>query len=166
MEIVQTHYSITDLEYLDHIPVIEEEIPYNEFFQNYLLKNQACVIKNVAKNWQSYRSWIANNGISFDYMLSKYGDLDVTVYNCEQKYYNSQTTENFKFKDYVAYWRNFKDNKASDLLYLKDWHLKNCTKDNFYEVPIYFSSDMLNEYLCETNQDDYRFVYMGPKGTW
>lgn len=173
MEIENTLYinkdkSVEYSSYLDHIPVINEEISYNEFFQNYLIKNQACIIKNVAKNWNSYNEWIDKDGnICFDYMLTKYGNLDVTIYNCEEKYYNSQTTDNWKFKDYVNYWRNINNNDKKDLLYLKDWHLKNCIQDdNFYNVPKYFASDMLNEYLCDTEQDDYRFVYMGPKGTW
>lgn len=34
-----------------------------------------------------------------------------------------------------------------------------------YETPECFKSDWLNEY-CEHLEDDYQFVYMGPKGTW
>lgn len=35
-----------------------------------------------------------------------------------------------------------------------------------YTTPIYFSSDWLNEYWDTLDFDDYRFVYMGPKGSW
>lgn len=38
-----------------------------------------------------------------------------------------------------------------------------------YEVPAYFKSDWLNEFWDDRNDsqnDDYRFVYMGPKGSW
>ena len=37
-----------------------------------------------------------------------------------------------------------------------------------YEVLDYFQSDWLNEWYDQNDQcfDDYRFVYMGPKGTW
>lgn len=31
---------------------------------------------------------------------------------------------------------------------------------------MYFSSDWLNEYWDSLDVDDYRFVYMGPTGTW
>lgn len=37
---------------------------------------------------------------------------------------------------------------------------------NNYKTPIYFSSDWLNEYWDTIEVDDYRFVYMGPKGSW
>lgn len=35
-----------------------------------------------------------------------------------------------------------------------------------YTTPIYFSSDWLNEYWDMLDVDDYRFIYMGPKGSW
>lgn len=35
-----------------------------------------------------------------------------------------------------------------------------------YTTPVFFSSDWLNEYWDTLEVDDYRFVYMGPKGSW
>ncbi|XP_067219150.1 2-oxoglutarate and iron-dependent oxygenase JMJD4 isoform X2 [Chanodichthys erythropterus] len=43
---------------------------------------------------------------------------------------------------------------------------RNFPEHNTYKNPIYFSSDWLNEYWDTTEVDDYRFVYMGPKGSW
>lgn len=37
---------------------------------------------------------------------------------------------------------------------------------NVYTTPVYFTSDWLNEYWDTLEVDDYRFVYMGPKGSW
>ncbi|XP_046676826.1 2-oxoglutarate and iron-dependent oxygenase JMJD4 isoform X2 [Homalodisca vitripennis] len=54
-------------------------------------------------------------------------------------------------------------------LYLKDWHFTRDFPDrNIYRVPHIFASDWLNEYFTsrEDVQDDYRFIYMGPKGSW
>lgn len=45
-------------------------------------------------------------------------------------------------------------------------HFRNFPEHNTYKNPIYFSSDWLNEYWDTTEVDDYRFVYMGPKGSW
>lgn len=37
-----------------------------------------------------------------------------------------------------------------------------------YRTPIYFRSDWLNEYWDSQRDspDDYRFVYIGPNGSW
>uniref|UniRef100_A0A8D2P5X1 Jumonji domain-containing protein 4 n=1 Tax=Zosterops lateralis melanops TaxID=1220523 RepID=A0A8D2P5X1_ZOSLA len=35
-----------------------------------------------------------------------------------------------------------------------------------YSTPVYFSSDWLNEFWDAAGGDDFRFVYMGPKGSW
>ena len=43
---------------------------------------------------------------------------------------------------------------------------------NAYKTPEFFQSDWLNEFLDERGWesgkqcDDYRFVYIGPKGSW
>lgn len=39
-------------------------------------------------------------------------------------------------------------------------------EQDVYTTPVYFSSDWLNEYWDAIAVDDYRFVYMGPKGSW
>lgn len=75
-------------------------------------------------------------------------------------------------KDYLDYWMNYAKNNYSDsmaLLYLKDWHCQKLFPNApMYTVPEYFASDWLNEYYMAHPDlnDDYRFVYMGPKGTW
>ena len=37
-----------------------------------------------------------------------------------------------------------------------------------YTTPVYFLSDWMNEFwdLRPDTEDDYRFVYFGPKGSW
>lgn len=74
-----------------------------------------------------------------------------------------------KYLDYWIRYRNSSYSINTPLLYLKDWH---CVKKNpnifMYEVPQYFASDWLNEYYMSHAEldDDYMFVYMGPRGTW
>lgn len=145
------------------IPVLSE-ISYNEFFMKYMLRNMPCIIQNVTELWEASSKWLTEERIpDVPYLNQKYGKCDVTVYDCNQRHYNSQETQSCKFEDFLSeQW------KAHDsLLYLKDWHLRNTQKDdNFYNVPIYFASDWLNEYLIAENKDDYRFVYMGQAHTW
>ncbi|XP_065572582.1 2-oxoglutarate and iron-dependent oxygenase JMJD4-like isoform X2 [Artemia franciscana] len=97
-------------------------------------------------------------------------DYTVPVVNCQQREYDAQARVEMKFDEYLAYWNKKTEKSCSeqdnDCLYLKDWHLQRESHDSFYEVPHYFRSDWLNEFLDEKNMDDYRFTYMGPKGSW
>nr|GEV55461.1 JmjC domain-containing protein 4 [Tanacetum cinerariifolium] len=72
--------------------------------------------------------------------------------------------------------------KGKTLLYLKDWHfVKEFPEYTAYTTPLYFRDDWLNMYLDhyhmhedpdtykkrdDVSCSDYRFVYMGSKGTW
>lgn len=44
--------------------------------------------------------------------------------------------------------------------------IRDFPEHNVYTTPVFFSSDWLNEYWDTLEVDDYRFVYMGPKGSW
>ncbi|CAL8079455.1 unnamed protein product [Calicophoron daubneyi] len=71
--------------------------------------------------------------------------------------------------EFLTYWRSFHDGTDNRLLYLKDWHyFKTAKNKEYYRLPELFSSDWLNEFwsLRKDVDDDYRFVYLGPKGTW
>ncbi|XP_047737301.1 2-oxoglutarate and iron-dependent oxygenase JMJD4 isoform X2 [Hyalella azteca] len=101
------------------------------------------------------------------------GLAEVPVADCDQKHYNSQQKETFLLKNYLSkYWLNHKceENKSHQkCLYLKDWHFVRAYPEaKIYRTPIFFCSDWLNEFWekREDSQDDYRFVYLGPKGSW
>ncbi|XP_064598247.1 2-oxoglutarate and iron-dependent oxygenase JMJD4-like isoform X2 [Liolophura sinensis] len=74
--------------------------------------------------------------------------------------------------EYTQYWESYIGAgypPSMESLYLKDWHF---TRDfpgyPAYTTPNYFNSDWLNEFWDRRSDevDDYRFVYMGPKGSW
>ncbi|PNF41555.1 JmjC domain-containing protein 4 [Cryptotermes secundus] len=97
--------------------------------------------------------------------------MKVPVANCDEKYYNVQKKSDIQLSDYLKYWQNYSSKSHSDLpcLYLKDWHFtQDFPEENIYRTPKYFASDWLNEYYSAKTsiRDDYRFVYMGPKGSW
>lgn len=106
------------------------------------------------------------------FLLLNAGNCVVPVADCNKRYYNSQEKNEMIVKNFLNYWQELRINnypKNASLLYLKDWH---CKKDHpemkFYDVPKYFASDWLNEYFTGQKElnDDYMFVYIGPKGTW
>lgn len=43
---------------------------------------------------------------------------------------------------------------------------RDSSAEDVFTLPVYFSSDWLNEYWDALDVDDYRFIYMGPTGTW
>ncbi|NXS18089.1 JMJD4 protein, partial [Mystacornis crossleyi] len=105
------------------------------------------------------------------------GEAVVPVANCDVKEYNSNPKEQLRFREFVEYWREYIRNgyrSSRGCLYLKDWHLSRSELvpgargafpgQDVYTTPVYFSSDWLNEYWDAVAVDDYRFVYMGPKG--
>lgn len=97
----------------------------------------------------------------------------VPVADCTRNYQNSHVKLKMEFGEFLQHWqKNGQPDDPDDderILYLKDWHLRNERPEyGFYQTPAYFGSDWLNEHLTTTaaDRDDYRFVYMGPKGTW
>ena len=136
---------------------------YNEFFHQHMVKNLPCLIKNLMKNWKAMTDFVINNEPNIDFFATLDTTKEVPVANCSAKYFNSQEKCSMTLQEYLGYWMS----DRSELLYLKDWHF---TKDHpggqdFYQVPDYFKSDWLNEYWQDKN-DDYKFVYLGPQGSW
>ncbi|XP_019363582.1 PREDICTED: jmjC domain-containing protein 4 [Crocodylus porosus] len=158
----------------EHVDFIEkvESFNYSDFFRDYLIPNHPCILSSkFTEGWGSRRNWVTRDGKpNFDYLLQTFGEAVVPVANCEVKEYNANPKEQIPFKEYVSYWkehiaRNYSSPRGC--LYLKDWHLYRAfPEQDVYTIPIYFSSDWLNEYWDALAVDDYRFVYMGPKGSW
>lgn len=153
----------------EKIPILNEaNLDYDVFFQNFMSQNKSCIIQHVTKEWGSSKFWMKGTDINFEYLRRHYGHMNVTVYNCQEKEFNSQKCCDKNFNEYLKYFESSDKNAefSGRLDYLKNWHLKLISNDNFYDVPIYFASDWLNEYCVNCLNDDYRFVYMGPKQTW
>ena len=77
-----------------------------------------------------------------------------------------------KFSEFQEYWETMR-NQDDDIKYLKDWHFYQETAHCYsaYSTPPYFCSDWLNEWWgtrddIDEARNDYRFVYIGPRGSW
>lgn len=172
LEINSVYSRINQYDY-DKIQEIEKvshtELNYNEFFSNYMLTNRPLIIAGIATDWHCSRHWIeSSNTVNFTYLKQKIPTSNVPVADCSRQYQNSHVKADMDFYEFLDYWEvDIKTQRAAERLYLKDWHLRNEMPDyQFYQTPNYFGSDWLNEYLLASGKDDYRFVYMGPKGTW
>lgn len=159
VENVDVCYNYSKLTTID-----KNDITYNDFFNNFMIRNLPCLIKNVSSSWESTQNWIKDNKINFDYFLEVYGDLEAPVADCHSIHFNAHDKINMKVKDYFNY---LKTTERDKLLYLKDWHLKRIRPDdNFYTVPQIFASDWLNEFAIDHGEDDFMFVYIGPENSW
>lgn len=151
------------------------DLSFELFYEKYMKQNQPLVIQSIPQKWKSTQTWIKlteelNTTLDFNYLKEKISNHKVPIANCTKKHLNAHEKFEMDFHDFLDYWESamitgtISDDK---LWYLKDWHLKKLYPlYDFYEIPQYFGSDWLNEYCRRNEQDDYMFVYMGPKGTW
>lgn len=154
------------------------DLSYEQFHQNYMNRNVALLITSIPLQWKSMQNWTkptdeSNATVDFQCLRHEIPDQKVPIADCTKKDLNSHKKFEMNFYDFLDYWekrmKTGPDRESvSELLYLKDWHLRrNLPMYDFYAIPKYFGSDWLNEYLTHrSGQDDYKFVYMGPKGTW
>lgn len=151
----------------DDIPRISAaDLSFGEFFDKFLSKNLPVIITEANLLTPFSLQWLnSDNSLNIDKLEEILSDHEVPVANCSRQYFNSHEKTTMKFKDYANYWRH--RDKNADLLYLKDFHFKHeFPHVDFYNVPQYFASDWLNEYLLDKEREDYRFVYIGAEGTF
>lgn len=148
-----------------------DTLTYDEFFTKYMSQNLPVIINLDLTHWDSYKHWplIDHSGLDLTYLKDRIGNIpDVPIAKCEEKYFDSHRKIKMSFYDFLNYWKDRDRTQLNqELLYLKDWHLRNELPEyQFYTVPKYFASDFLNQYLSDTGQEDYKFVYIGPSGSY
>ncbi|XP_051136751.1 arginine-specific demethylase JMJ20 isoform X2 [Andrographis paniculata] len=147
---------------------------------------------NTSESYGSSREasddWVLDDGKPNLYFFSEhFGSSRVQVADCGVKEFTDQKRIGMSVSEYIGRWLQLRSsNEGSDcggeLLYLKDWHfVKEYPEYVAYTTPNIFLDDWLNLYLdsyrMHVDNDtvqkvneiccsDYRFVYMGAKGTW
>ncbi|XP_022701568.1 jmjC domain-containing protein 4-like [Varroa jacobsoni] len=152
----------------------------NAHFCQLMKLNQACLISNLTDRWKSQEWLVPDTGeVNVPVLEELFGDCIVPVADCQRSEYGSQLKRDMTMKEYMQYWRSYQRPRITEdawgsierdnCLYLKDWHMQRDVPHYLaYEIPEYFASDWLNEYWREKREghDDYRFVYIGPQGSW
>ncbi|XP_058056614.1 2-oxoglutarate and iron-dependent oxygenase JMJD4 homolog [Anopheles bellator] len=151
--------------------IAAKDITYSEFFTRFMRPNRPVILTSIAQNWECFNHWIDRSvdpsQLDVQYLKSKLPNLSVPVADCETQRYNAHEKLEVKLYDFLDSWQSPSENSKRGRYYLKDWHLRSMVPEyGFYETPHFFASDWLNEYLLERGLDDYRFVYIGAKGTW
>jgi hypothetical protein len=172
----QSSDSETLYQNIESVPKVED-LTYDEFFSKYLVRNMPVIVgQKLLENWRAFKEWkTEENRINFNHLEEYFGEYEVPVVETDnsQGYFEQRRTT-MKFSQFIQYWRDvMSDGDSIDkLLYLKDWHLvkqQQGSKNPYfaYSLPSLFSDDWINFFWDKTDErDDYRFVYMGPKGTW
>jgi hypothetical protein len=157
--VTETVTVISEIQSISH-----HELSYDQFFHNFMSANVPVVIKDLQIKTKTSEKWFEIEKVKLENIQELIKDCEVPVANCSKKYFDSHEKLQMKFSDYAAYWNDPKD---SGNLYLKDFHMKQEFPEiDFYNVPAYFASDWLNEFLIDNGKDDYRFIYFGPKNSW
>ncbi|XP_077870763.1 2-oxoglutarate and iron-dependent oxygenase JMJD4 isoform X3 [Ictidomys tridecemlineatus] len=130
---------------------------YADFVKAFLLPNRPCVFSSAfTENWGSRRRWVTPEGKpDFEYLLQKYGPNKKGRgrHGVLQSGGHRERHLSRIFVDEQTLLEAQRDSSAEDL-------------GDVFTLPVYFSSDWLNEFWDALDVDDYRFVYAGPPGTW
>ncbi|OVA19880.1 JmjC domain [Macleaya cordata] len=170
-----------------------KELSYEEFVERYLEKNQPVVLTGLMDGWRACSDWVTVDGQpNLHFISSHFGKSKVQVADCGRREFTDQKRVEMSVSEFIRNWIQFSSKEYSNpsncegddqsLLYLKDWHfVKEYPEYAAYTTPLFFCDDWLNLYLDsynmhmdpdtsqvknEINCSDYRFVYMGSKGTW
>ncbi|KAK7835162.1 jmjc domain-containing protein 4 [Quercus suber] len=170
-----------------------KELNYSEFVERYMEKNQPVVLTGLMDDWKACKDWVFDNGKpNLHFFSTHFGNSRVQVADCGTREFTDQKRVEMSVSEFVDHWlensvqehcRASKDHSnGHPVLYLKDWHfVKEYPEYLAYTTPLFFCDDWLNLYLDnyrmhkdpdtfqENNEiscSDYRFVYMGAKGSW
>jgi hypothetical protein len=147
-----------------------------EFCNEYMWPNKPVIVeRGLSQDWGCARMWRRSDGSpNASYLREAYGEAPVPVcLQHEDGHEERVVTDMHKFLDYwearsagheAAFVAGFPPCRTA---YLKDWHFhRQFPNDQAYCVPAIFADDWLNEWCDSSGPDDYRFVYMGPTGSF
>lgn len=170
-----------------------KEISYNEFVERYLAKNQPVVLTGLMDDWKACKDWVFDSGKpNLKFFSTHFGNSKVQVADCGTREFTDQKRVEMTVSEFIDHWidakecggasNSFQEGNDKLVLYLKDWHFVTEYPEYVaYRTPLFFCDDWLNLYLdhyrmhndsdtCQENDgiscSDYRFVYMGAKGSW
>ncbi|XP_064135719.1 2-oxoglutarate and iron-dependent oxygenase JMJD4 isoform X5 [Loxodonta africana] len=151
---------------------------YADFFKGYLLPNVPCVFSSAfTEGWGSRKHWVTPDGKpDLDYLLRKRHGCtccqlrSAGIQRQPQGAHAPQRVHQLlervhPGKLFLSQGLPLPQRLAPVQPMCGSLH-RDTSVEDVYSLPVYFSSDWLNEYWDAINVDDYRFIYMGPTGTW
>lgn len=138
---------------------------------------------NMKKYYYYYKA-------NIEFLEQHFGDAVVTVTDTALHHEGNGPCKDIKFSEYCSWWKeralrthHCDDTGYEEMWYLKDWHFADMFPEyQAYKIPHFFRDDWLNEWfdhlaeasgvlstehvLARNKVSDYRFVYMGPAGSF
>ena len=163
MDLVDTPSSSSSND--DRVPRIALSTLSVAQFRRFLRDNRPLLLTGVTSEWAAAREWISADGtLDTEALLARHGACMVPVVACDRGEYGEQPRHEATLSEYLEQWR-----RGEQAHYLKDWHfVRDCPGAAAYTTPAPFADDWLNWWWTEQRggHDDYRFVYLGPAGSW
>ncbi|TVU34050.1 hypothetical protein EJB05_15875 [Eragrostis curvula] len=162
-------------------------LTYAEFVDRFMAPNRPVVLTGLTTSWRSCEDWTLpgpgdRRRPNLGFFARNFPSPLVPVADCSSREFTDQKRLEMSMQEFVDHWAGNSEDHHGSLLYLKDWHFVKEYPDYVaYTTPTIFVDDWLNMYLDshpihrdsdianhknEVNCTDYRFVYMGVKGTW
>ncbi|OQR82896.1 hypothetical protein ACHHYP_15372 [Achlya hypogyna] len=174
---------------MDQVPRVDAgDLSYAEFCTRFMAPNLPVLVTNVGSNWPVVRDWVdAQRRLRFEELRDRYGQvLAPVVASGAKNEYGDETRDDVVVATYLEWLESGR--AEAEQLYLKDWHFtRDFPSDDLYSTPEYFADDWLNwcgsKHKClvihlwlrwwdrkarrgDKARDDYRFVYLGPSGSF
>ncbi|ETN19732.1 hypothetical protein PPTG_04957 [Phytophthora nicotianae INRA-310] len=140
-------------------------LSYEEFCARYMAPNRPVLLRNVTDTWfPKAMQWRDGRKINFKYLKEHYGAALAPVVSGDVAEYGAEDRWTMRLEEYL----DLIENGTAGKKYLKDWHFVHAFGHEIYVTPPLFKDDWLNWWWDhkEKSESDYRFVYLGPTGSW
>lgn len=149
------------------IPHINDQINVQEFVETYMIPNRPVVLgAHFTHDWPAREDWVTAEGNpDFVRLQELYGTATVQIAQCDAVYFSDQPRQDMQLSEFLDRWSE----GNAHAMYCKDWHFTKSNLEYRAYAPLpHLSDDWLNMYsdFCSWATDDFRFCYMGGKGTW
>ncbi|CAM9960921.1 unnamed protein product, partial [Ascophyllum nodosum] len=157
-------------------------------FADTMTSNHPVILYNFEGLLPSFKRWQKQGKADVDFLRGAFGNMVVPVVECSSEGYGEQRQMSMTLLEYLDAVHGGRQDGDGDStqsdgsqeasggagLYLKDWHFQRLRRDGGrdsgdgenVETPFFFADDWLNWWCDKQGQEDYRFVYIGPRGSW
>ncbi|KAL1515536.1 hypothetical protein AB1Y20_002158 [Prymnesium parvum] len=163
----------------------------HDFVSRHLRTNRPALLRGLTESWGARDSWCLPSGAP-DLNWLQHGPLSDLLVPVDaiprdgSVGYGEARRSVLPLREFARQWAAVargEDHTAKDLPYLRDWHFaRECPHEaaRAYSAPAAFGLDWLNDWWMGARRskasdsesgtaadpDDFRFVYMGPAGSW